>query len=71
MSAVELLLSQPVLMESLRKSLMGNYSVILSLLGCLDHGIATKKLVDRAIDSCEISFFVTLEISVCGEILMN
>lgn len=63
MSAVELLLSQPVLMESLRKSLMGNYSVILSLLGCLDHGVATKKLVDRVIDSCENSLSVTLELS--------
>ena len=31
---------------------MGNYSVILSLLGCLDHGVSTKKLVDRVIDSC-------------------
>lgn len=50
--AVELLLSQPTLMESLRKAHTGNYSVILSLLGCLDHGAVIKKLVDRVIDSC-------------------
>lgn len=31
---------------------MGNYGVILSLLGCLDNGISTKQLVDRAIDAC-------------------
>lgn len=50
--AVELLLSHPALVENLRKAHTGNYSVILSLLGCLDHGAAVKKLVDRVIDSC-------------------
>ena len=53
LSAVELLMSQPVLMDSLRKALMGNYSVILSLLGCLDHGTTSKRLADRIIDSCK------------------
>lgn len=52
-TAIELLLSQPALMENLRKAHMGNYSIILSLLGCLDHGIKAKKLVDKVIDSCE------------------
>jgi len=51
-SAIELLLTQPLLTDSLRKAHMGNYGVILSLLGCLDHGVATKHLVDRVIDAC-------------------
>lgn len=38
---------------------MGNYGVILSLLGCLDHGLRAKKLVDRVIDSCK-SFLLEL-----------
>lgn len=52
-TAIELLLTQPTLLESLRKAHMGNYGIILSLLGCLDHGLKSKKLVDRVIDSCE------------------
>ncbi|TBU33470.1 inositol hexakisphosphate-domain-containing protein [Dichomitus squalens] len=52
-SAIELLLSQPSLLEALRKAHMGNYGVILSLLGCLDHGIKSKKLVDKVIDVCD------------------
>lgn len=32
---------------------MGNYGVILSLLGCLDDGLNTKRLVDRVIDASE------------------
>jgi hypothetical protein len=31
---------------------MGNYGVILSLLGCLENGLKAKKLVDTAIDAC-------------------
>ena len=31
---------------------MGNYGIILSLLGCLEHGLKAKKLVDRVLDSC-------------------
>ncbi|OBZ72108.1 Paladin [Grifola frondosa] len=52
-SAIELLLTQPTLLDNLRKAHMGNYGVILSLLGCLDHGLKAKKLVDRIIDSCD------------------
>ena len=44
-------MSQPALLENLRKAHMGNYGVILSLLGCLDHGLRAKKLVDRIIDA--------------------
>jgi hypothetical protein len=51
-SAIELLMTQPALLDSLRKAHMGNYGVVLSLLGCLDSGMRTKKLVDRIIDDC-------------------
>lgn len=50
-SAIELLMSHPALLDNLRKAHMGNYGVILSLLGCLDRGLQAKKLVDRVIDS--------------------
>lgn len=52
LSAVDLLLSQPAVMDNLRKALLGNYSVILSLLGCVDNGSTSKRLADRIIDSC-------------------
>jgi hypothetical protein len=52
-SALELLMSEPVLLENLRKAHSGNYGIILSLLGCLDSGAQTKKLVDKVIDSCK------------------
>lgn len=51
-TAIELLLTQPDLLTSLRKAHMGNYGIILSLLGCIDQGLKSKKLVDRVIDSC-------------------
>ncbi|KAI0707157.1 inositol hexakisphosphate-domain-containing protein [Earliella scabrosa] len=52
-SAIELLLTQPSLLEALRKAHMGNYGIILSLLGCLEHGVKAKKLVDKVIDVCD------------------
>ncbi|KLO17434.1 hypothetical protein SCHPADRAFT_900700 [Schizopora paradoxa] len=52
-SAIELLLTQPMLMDNLCKAHLGNYGVILSLLGCLDHGMSTKQLVDKVIDACD------------------
>ena len=42
-------------MENMRKSLLGNYGAILSLLGCLDNGTRAKRLVDRAIDACQFN----------------
>jgi hypothetical protein len=51
-SAIELLLTKPELLNNLRKAHMGNYGVVLSLLGCLEQGLKTKKLADRVIDSC-------------------
>ena len=32
---------------------MGNYGVVLSLLGCLENGLKAKKLVDTVIDDCK------------------
>ncbi|KAI0649419.1 inositol hexakisphosphate-domain-containing protein [Trametes meyenii] len=52
-SAIELLLTHSSLLEALRKAHMGNYGVILSLLGCLEHGLKAKKLVDKVIDVCD------------------
>ncbi|KAJ4477327.1 inositol hexakisphosphate-domain-containing protein [Lentinula aciculospora] len=50
-SAIELLIAEPTLLENLRKAHMGNYGIILSLLGCLDDGLQAKRLVDRVIDA--------------------
>ena len=44
-------MTQPTLLENLRKAYLGNYSVVLDLLGCLDRGPQAKKLVDRIIDA--------------------
>ncbi|KAJ6512734.1 inositol hexakisphosphate-domain-containing protein [Mycena sanguinolenta] len=52
-SAIELLMTQPALLDCLRRAHMGNYGVILSLLGCLDHGLQAKRLVDRVIDATD------------------
>ncbi|KAL0953290.1 hypothetical protein HGRIS_004539 [Hohenbuehelia grisea] len=52
-SAIELLMAKPTLLESLRKAHLGNYGVILSLLGLLDHGLQAKKLVDHIIDATD------------------
>ncbi|EMD34003.1 hypothetical protein CERSUDRAFT_117523 [Gelatoporia subvermispora B] len=52
-AAIELLLTHSSLLDSLRKAHMGSYGIILSLLGCLDNGLNTKRLVDKVIDSCD------------------
>jgi hypothetical protein len=44
-------MTQPTLLENMRKAHLGNYGAILSLLGCLDHGLQAKRLVDRVIDA--------------------
>jgi len=49
---IDLLLTNSALLEDLRKAHMGQYGMILSLLGCLDDGLKAKKLVDKVIDSC-------------------
>ncbi|KAI0303565.1 inositol hexakisphosphate-domain-containing protein [Multifurca ochricompacta] len=50
---IDLLLTNSSLLNDLRKAHMGNYGIILSLLGCLDDGLKAKKLVDKVIDSCD------------------
>ncbi|KAH7913592.1 inositol hexakisphosphate-domain-containing protein [Hygrophoropsis aurantiaca] len=52
-SAIAILMAHPALLENLRKAHQGNYGIVLSLLGCLDHGLQAKKLVDRVIDACD------------------
>ncbi|KZT41862.1 hypothetical protein SISSUDRAFT_1069720 [Sistotremastrum suecicum HHB10207 ss-3] len=52
-SVTEILLQNPVLLDNLRKAHQGSYGIVLSLLGCLDNGLAVKQLVDRVIDSCD------------------
>ena len=64
-SAIELLLSQPSLLEGLRKAHMGNYGIILSLLGCLEHGIKSKKLVDKVIDVCASTIISFVRFGLC------
>ncbi|KAG7089324.1 hypothetical protein E1B28_011021 [Marasmius oreades] len=51
LSAIELLMSNPTLLDNLRKAHMGSYGIILSLLGCLEHGVRAKKLADKVIDA--------------------
>ncbi|SJX66322.1 uncharacterized protein SRS1_16643 [Sporisorium reilianum f. sp. reilianum] len=51
-STIEILLSNPALLESLRKANSGDYGVIRQLAGLLDEGLENKAIVDVAIDSC-------------------
>ncbi|PWN50330.1 hypothetical protein IE53DRAFT_369000 [Violaceomyces palustris] len=51
-STIELLLSHPSLLESLRSANLGDYGVIRQLCGLLDEGLENKAVVDAAIDSC-------------------
>jgi hypothetical protein len=51
-------MTQPTLLESLRKAYIGNYGVIQSLLGCLDQGLYAKRLADRMIDASELYFLL-------------
>ncbi|KAN0134590.1 Inositol hexakisphosphate domain containing protein [Lactarius tabidus] len=50
---IDLLLTNSSLLNDLRKAHMGNYGIILSLLGCLDDGLKAKKLVDKVVDNCD------------------
>nr|XP_019043261.1 hypothetical protein I302_07836 [Kwoniella bestiolae CBS 10118]OCF22191.1 hypothetical protein I302_07836 [Kwoniella bestiolae CBS 10118] len=52
-TAIDLLTSQPTLLEQLRKAHMGSYQIVLSLLSSLDHGKQMKRLVDAVIDACD------------------
>ncbi|GAA5990599.1 hypothetical protein JCM11641_007799 [Rhodosporidiobolus odoratus] len=48
-----LLSTQPSLLENLRSALLGNFDIILSLLSCLDDGVAVKRVVDAVVDSSD------------------
>ncbi|WVQ75186.1 hypothetical protein IAR50_004796 [Cryptococcus sp. DSM 104548] len=52
-TAIDLLTSQPTLLEQLCKAHMGSYQIVLSLLSSLDQGKQMKHLVDAVIDSCD------------------
>ncbi|ODO07006.1 hypothetical protein I350_04372 [Cryptococcus amylolentus CBS 6273] len=52
-TAIDLLTSQPALLEQLCKAHMGSYQIVLSLLSSLDQGKQMKHLVDAVIDSCD------------------
>lgn len=52
-NVLELLLSQPAMLENLRRAVEGDYDMILNLLSCLDMGAASKALADAAIDRCD------------------
>ncbi|KAJ1604262.1 hypothetical protein NDA14_007583 [Ustilago hordei] len=51
-TTIEILLSNPALLESLRKANSGDYGVIRQLAGLLDEGLENKAVVDVAIDCC-------------------
>lgn len=51
-STIEILLSNPALLESLRKANSGDYGIIRQLAGLLDEGLENKAIVDVAIDCC-------------------
>lgn len=53
----------PSTTDNLRKAAIGSYGIILSLLGCLDNGLAIKRLVDKIIDSCKFSSSARAEYS--------
>ncbi|THU84968.1 hypothetical protein K435DRAFT_783557 [Dendrothele bispora CBS 962.96] len=48
---ITLLITHPTLLDSLRKAYLGNYGVILSLLGCLEDGLGAKRVVDKVVDA--------------------
>ncbi|KZV73066.1 hypothetical protein PENSPDRAFT_575124 [Peniophora sp. CONT] len=50
---IEILLSHPSLLDSLRRAHMGAYGIVLSLLGLLDDGQRAKKLVDKVVDNVD------------------
>lgn len=52
-TTTDLLLNHPTLLSSLRRAHGGNYAVVLSLLGVLDHGPAAKRTVDAVVDACD------------------
>ncbi|KIR34499.1 hypothetical protein I352_02746 [Cryptococcus deuterogattii MMRL2647] len=52
-TAIDLLTTQPPLLDQLCRAHMGSYQIVLSLLSSLDQGKLMKQLVDAVIDSCD------------------
>ncbi|CAH7666719.1 inositol hexakisphosphate-domain-containing protein [Phakopsora pachyrhizi] len=52
-TVMELLTSQPTLLENLRKGASGEFDIIMSLVSILDRGNKEKDLVDMVIDHCD------------------
>ncbi|KAG0151897.1 hypothetical protein CROQUDRAFT_36078 [Cronartium quercuum f. sp. fusiforme G11] len=52
-TVMELLTTQPTLLENLRKGITGNFDIIMSLVSILDQGTIEKDLVDLVIDVCD------------------
>ncbi|OXH32476.1 hypothetical protein J008_03246 [Cryptococcus neoformans] len=52
-TAIDLLTTQPTLLDQLCRAHMGSYQIVLSLLSSLDQGKPMKQLVDAVIDSCD------------------
>ena len=51
-AALNLLMTQPALLNTLRRANGGDYGIIQQLCGVLEEGPETKAIVDEAIDSC-------------------
>ena len=49
---VDVVTSQPALLEQLQSALDGRYEHVLALVSCLDTGQSAKKLVDAIVDDC-------------------
>lgn len=49
---VDVVTSQPVLLDQLQAALDGRYDLVLSLLPSLESGQSSKQLVDAIVDSC-------------------
>ncbi|KNF00354.1 hypothetical protein PSTG_06525 [Puccinia striiformis f. sp. tritici PST-78] len=52
-SVMELLTTQPNLLENLRRGISGEFDIVLSLVSILDRGNLEKDLVDMVVDHCD------------------
>lgn len=52
-AVMDLLTTQPNLLENLRKGIGGEFDIVLSLVSILDHGSLEKDLVDVVVDHCD------------------
>lgn len=52
-NVLQMLMTQPQVLENLRLSVDGDYDIILNLLSCLEAGKSSKSLADAAINRCK------------------